>query len=217
MTKLKTNKLSELKFDKINANKHSSKGQKAVENSLQKYGAGRSILVDKDNNIIAGNLTAEVAGQIGLDNIQFVETDGKKLIVVKRTDLDINSKTARELAIADNRTSELSLNWDEDALKNLKENFKVDLKDFFSNDELLDMGLIDLNELTTDFNLPNGDKSPFQQITFTLADAQAEQIKSAIVKIKQTEEYKYVETMGNENSNGNALYLIIMQWAEQKK
>ena len=35
--------------------------------------------------------------------------------------------------------------------------------------------------------------------------------------IKQTEEYKYAETMGNENSNGNALYLIIMQWAEQRK
>jgi hypothetical protein len=28
---------------------------------------------------------------------------------------------------------------------------------------------------------------------------------------------KYAETMGNENSNGNALYLIIMQWAEQRK
>jgi hypothetical protein len=32
-----------------------------------------------------------------------------------------------------------------------------------------------------------------------------------------TDEYKYAETMGNENSNGNALYLIIIQWAEQKK
>lgn len=31
-----------------------------------------------------------------------------------------------------------------------------------------------------------------------------------------TEEFKYCETFGNENGNGNALYLIIMQWAEQK-
>jgi hypothetical protein len=54
-------------------------------------------------------------------------------------------------------------------------------------------------------------------MTFTLADEQAEQIKNAIDEIKHTEEYKYAETMGNENSNGNALYLIIMQWAEQRK
>jgi hypothetical protein len=54
-------------------------------------------------------------------------------------------------------------------------------------------------------------------MTFTLADEQATQIKNAIDEIKGTEEYKYVETMGNENSNGNALYLIIMEWAEQKK
>jgi hypothetical protein len=69
----------------------------------------------------------------------------------------------------------------------------------------------------TEFSLPDGDKAPFQQMTFTLADEQAEQIKNAIADIKQTEEYKYAETMGNENSNGNALYLIIMQWAEQRK
>jgi hypothetical protein len=83
----------------------------------------------------------------------------------------------------------------------------------------LDVGGFDLNSdnLGEEFILPDGDKAPFQQMTFTLADEQAEQIKNAIADIKQTEEYKYTETMGNENSNGNALYLIIMQWAEQKK
>ena len=83
----------------------------------------------------------------------------------------------------------------------------------------LDLVGFDVNqdEYGEDFNLPDGDKAPFQQMTFTLADEQAEQIKNAIADIKQTDEYKYCETMGNENSNGNALYLIIMQWAEQKK
>ena len=76
---------------------------------------------------------------------------------------------------------------------------------------------INANDYGTDFSLPEGDKAPFQQMTFTLADEQAEQIKNAIADIKQTEEYKYCETLGNENSNGNALYLIIMQWAEQRK
>jgi hypothetical protein len=83
----------------------------------------------------------------------------------------------------------------------------------------LDVGGFDVNadEMSDEFSLPNGDKAPFQQMTFTLADEQAEQIKKAIADIKQTEEYKYAETMGNENSNGNALYLIVMQWVEQRK
>lgn len=76
---------------------------------------------------------------------------------------------------------------------------------------------LDSDEFGTDFSLKDGDKAPFQQMTFTLADEQAEQIKNAIADIKQTDEYKYAETMGNENSNGNALYLIVMQWVEQRK
>jgi hypothetical protein len=81
----------------------------------------------------------------------------------------------------------------------------------------IDVGVKLDDEMSEDFTLASGDKAPFQQMTFTLADEQATQIKNAIADIKQTDEYKYAETMGNENSNGNALYLIIMQWAEQKK
>ena len=69
----------------------------------------------------------------------------------------------------------------------------------------------------TDFNLPEGDRQPFQQMTFSLADEQAALLKSAIEDAKHTEEYKYIETFGNENSNGNALYLIISQWIESRK
>jgi hypothetical protein len=83
----------------------------------------------------------------------------------------------------------------------------------------LDVGGFDVNaaDMTDEFTLPDGDKAPFQQMTFTLADEQAMQIQNAIADIKGTEEYKYAETMGNENSNGNALYLIVMQWAGQRK
>ncbi len=77
-------------------------------------------------------------------------------------------------------------------------------------------GVYDNEDFSTDFSLPDGDKEPFQQMTFTLADEQATVIQNAIADIKQTEEYKYVETMGNENSNGNALYLIVASWAGQR-
>ena len=115
----------------------------------------------------------------------------------------------REFVIKDNvgygewDFEDLATNWDVEQL----EDWGVDVGGFD----------IDAEEYGEDFSLPDGDKAPFQQMTFTLADEQAEQIKNAIADIKATEEYKYTETMGNENSNGNALYLIIMQWAEQRK
>jgi hypothetical protein len=81
----------------------------------------------------------------------------------------------------------------------------------------LPLDFVNENEFSEDFQLPDGDKAPFQQMTFTLADEQAVQVQNAIADIKLTDEYKYAETFGNENSNGNALYLIITKWAEQKK
>ena len=54
-------------------------------------------------------------------------------------------------------------------------------------------------------------------MTFTFADEQADMIRQAIDEIQQTDSYKYTETFGNENANGNALFLIVRQWAEQKK
>ena len=120
-----------------------------------------------------------------------------------------NEEKRREFVIKDNvgfgewDWEELANAWDSEKL----EEWGFDLPGFD----------IDADDLGEDFSLPDGDKAPFQQMTFTLADEQAEQIKNAIDDIKKTEEYKYAETMGNENSNGNALYLIVMQWAEQRK
>jgi len=67
----------------------------------------------------------------------------------------------------------------------------------------------DADEFGEDFSLPDGDKEPFQQMTFTLADEQAEFIKAKLADLKKSEEFMYIETFGNENSNGNALYLAL--------
>jgi hypothetical protein len=89
-------------------------------------------------------------------------------------------------------------------------------------EELADWGVdvpgygVSPDGLTDSFSLPDGDREPFQQITFTLADEQATIIKNAVDDIKKTDEYKYAETYGNENSNGNALCLIVSAWAGQR-
>jgi len=67
-----------------------------------------------------------------------------------------------------------------------------------------------------DFSLKSGDREKFQQMTFTFSDMQAEEIKAAISKIKETDLYKNYDSE-NENSNGNSLYLIVSQWVGQRK
>jgi hypothetical protein len=157
----------------------------------------RPIVVDENNIILGGNMRFKACIEAGL----------KEVFIIKANDLTEEQK--HEFIVKDNVGFG---EWDWDILANEWDTEKLE-------DWGLDLPIYinDSDEFGTDFNLPDGDKAPFQQMTFTLADEQAEQIKNAIADIKATEEYKYCETLGNENSNGNALYLIIMQWAEQRK
>lgn len=91
----------------------------------------------------------------------------------------------------------------------------IDEVDFYEFNQEFGGEHLNPNELGTDFSLPDGDKAPFQQMTFTLADQQAELLKQKIEEIKKTDEYKYCETFGNENSNGNALYTLITRFYGQ--
>lgn len=126
-------RLKELKPDPKNVNLGTERGQQLLESSLRKYGAGRSILVDRNNVIIAGNKTFNEAGQIGIERVRVIETDGTELVAVKRTDLDLKrDKSARELAVADNRVSEVDLCWDTSALKALD----IDLSLLWTTNEL---------------------------------------------------------------------------------
>jgi ParB-like chromosome segregation protein Spo0J len=157
----------------------------------------RPIVVNADMIILGGNMRYKACKEAGIKEIPVIIAD------------NLTEEQQKEFLIKDNVSGG---EWDWEVLANE-----------WDSEELEAWGLdlvgfdVDSDDLGTDFSLPEGDKAPFQQMTFTLADEQAEQIKNAIADIKKTEEYKYAETMGNENSNGNALYLIVMQWGEQKK
>ncbi len=155
----------------------------------------RPIVLNKDNVILGGNMRFKACKEAGLKDVPV------KIV-------ELTQEQEREFIIKDNTSGG---EWDWDMLAN--EWNSVQLEEW-GMDNWQNMDDIETSDA---FSLPDGDKAPFQQMTFTLADEQAEQIKNAIADIKKTEEYKYCETMGNENSNGNALYLIIMQWAEQRK
>ena len=110
-------KIDDLKFDDKNFNKGTKQGKSLLQKSLQKFGAGRSILVDKNNRVIAGNKTLENFSEIGSGKIEVIETNGDTLVVVKRSDIDLDSPEGREMALADNRTSEIGFGID---IKNKK-------------------------------------------------------------------------------------------------
>jgi hypothetical protein len=174
----------------------------------------RPVIIDYNNMVLCGNQRLRACIYLGHKEIW---TD---LFTQEKAD-EMNKEAQKEgrptktyleyckaITIVDNTHAGT---WDWDMLANEWDSVELDewgLSNWKNMDDI---------ETSDSFTLPDGDKAPFQQMTFTLADKQAEQIKNAIADIKQTEEYKYTETMGNENSNGNALYLIIMQWAEQKK
>ena len=111
---------NEIKFDTKNYRTHDDKNKKLILKSLKKCGAGRSILIDKQGEIIAGNGVYEQAKNLNIP-VKIIETDGSELIAIKRTDLDTESKKRKELALADNSTSD-NVTWD---LSNLKSDFDL--------------------------------------------------------------------------------------------
>ena len=122
--------IQELVQDQHNFNKGTAQGEKLMQKSLTELGAGRSILIDKDGNIIAGNKTQKAAIAAGIQKVRVIESDGSELIAVKRTDLSIDSKKGRELALADNVTTQVNLAWDAVELDTIAAQEGIDLPDW---------------------------------------------------------------------------------------
>ena len=106
--------------DPRNANRGTDRGRELVRASLERCGAGRSVVTDKHLRVIGGNKTVEAAKAAGITKIRIVQTDGKELVVVQRSDLDLGKDSvAQELAVFDNRTGELGLQWDPKVLQDM--------------------------------------------------------------------------------------------------
>lgn len=164
---MKETKINDLIPDDKNFNEGTQYGQHLIEESLRKFGAGRSVLIDKNNRIIAGNKTIENAAAIGLEDVIVVETTGDKIVAVKRTDVDLDSKEGREMALADNATGMVNLKWDEDALKQAQAEFGiapsewgVDIPTMLGSDEGEKKDLSDkiTNEYKLEVNCVNEEK-----------------------------------------------------------
>ena len=147
--------INNLKSDHKNARKRTDRSAALIAESLKRYGAARSIVIDEDGRILAGNGTVEGAKKAGINKVRIIEAEGDELIAVRRTGLSEDEKVG--LAIADNRSSDLS-EWDNEMLRQLGE--EHDLTPWFEDDELL-AEVLDAEEGKTDpDDVPEPPKEP---------------------------------------------------------
>lgn len=164
-----------------------------VMNSIKEFGFKVPIVVDKNNVIVAGHTRYKAAKKLKLKTVPCIIAD------------DLTEEQIRAFRLADNKVSEIA-EWDYNALNFELENvFEIDMSLFHFEENSIE------DNFDTDFELSNEDKSELEQITFTLHHEQAELIRYSISKIDDIS-----ETFGNTNKNGNAIYELVKQWAEQK-
>lgn len=177
-----------------NARTHSEQQVQQIAGSIQEFGFCNPVLIDAQNGIIAGHGRVMAAQLLKLESVPCLRlshlTDAQK----------------RAYVLADNRIA-LSSGWDEEMLANELSDLHADEFDMallgFDADELGKLLAFEAEEIAPPV-LADGDREPFQQMTFTLHDDQAEAIKRAMEQAKQEGPFDGP----NENSNGNALARI---------
>ena len=147
--------------------------------------------------IIAGHTRYKASMELGLNEVPCIIAD------------DLNEEQIKAFRLVDNKVSEKA-EWDFNMLGEELAELDIDMEQF--GFESLD---INEEDFGTEFNLKDGDREPIQTMSITLSDDQAETINEAISKMKQTDTFKNYEGI-NQNSNGNALYLVVLEWLMQK-
>lgn len=167
--------------------------------SIKRFGFKVPIVVDKNNVIIAGHTRLKASKLLGLKTVPTIQAD------------NLTDEQVKAFRLADNKTAELAA-WDETKLANeLSLIFDIDMQAFgFEEDSFAEVYADDFGE---DFDLPDGEQNPIRTMTFCLKREQKELIDYALECVSDD----VYETFGNEHGNGNKLYEVVRQWAEQRK
>ena len=167
----------------------------AVAASIRQYGFLVPLVISADHEIITGHTRYKEAGRLGLPTVPCVIAD------------ELTDEQIKAFRLVDNKVGELA-QWDVDLLP-------LELADIAQDLSVFGFESISEEEFGEEFTLDSGEKKPYQQISLTLHDKQAELIMACIDYVHTHEEVR--ETFGNENRKGNGVYEVVRQWAEQKK
>ena len=181
--------LSELVLDPANARLHGDRNIEEICLSLREFGQHAPLVVQRSTGrVLVGNGRLEAMRRLGWAEAWVVYVDDDNVTAVRR-------------ALADNRTAELA-EWDDDVLSGLVRSLGDGADVPGWNEEELRAMIEDVAPLDGLPDLPSGDREPFQQMTFTLHDSQAERVKAALDAARALGPF---EDGLNANGNGNAL------------
>ena len=197
----KTVKVANLVPYARNSRTHSAEQVAQIAASIREFGFTNPLLIDEQGGIIAGHGRLLAAQKLGFDEVPAITLQW------------LSDAQKKAYVIADNKLA-LNAGWDDEMLRvefqELQEmGFDLELTGF-SLDEIAGLEFDEGEEVGMP-DLPDGDKEPFQQKTFTLHDEQAAVVDDAITLARAN---PLADTGLNENSNGNALALICQQWLE---
>ena len=196
--KVANRNLAELTPYTGNAKKHDSTQIANVAESIKQFGFVQPIVIDKNGVIVIGHCRALAANKLGMKEVPCVCVD------------DLTPEQVNALRIVNNKSNESE--WDLDILPD--ELADLDFGDFDFDFSLEDEGEdYSPDEFGDNFTLPSGDKPEVCKMSFTLHQRQKELIEYAISAVNDN----VTETFGNTNRNGNALYEVVKEWAEQRK
>lgn len=108
--------LADLTQDPDNVRAHNPRNVGLIETALNEVGPARSIVVDEQGLVLAGNATVEAAARAGITKVIPVDAEGDALIAVRRRGLTPEQKA--RLAILDNAPQMPQANpnyWDDEA------------------------------------------------------------------------------------------------------
>lgn len=171
------------------------KAVKSVAASIREFGFLVPMVIDSKNEIVAGHTRYKAAKELGLKTVPCVIAE------------ELTEDQIKAFRLADNKVAEAA-EWDMDLLAMELEAIAMPMEEF-GFDVVSDA---DFDEA---FELDEGEREPFRKITILVHEKQAELILSAIEHVYN--EGAVTETFSNENHNGNGLYEVVKEWAEQKK
>ena len=185
-------KLSNLSPDNRNNNKHTPYGMDLLEKSVNKVGIIESITVSNDDKIISGNARHEVIGKNFTKEALVIETDGTQPIIIKRTDIESDTKQFYEASILANTTSKKNIDFDIEVIESLGVEYDIDVVDLgvdiYNNDT------INLDNFFEEDN--NNNKENKNKIVLEYTDEDFELVNEALKNHSGSKEQIFFKLLG---------------------
>ena len=173
--------------------RRNDKAVNAVKKSIEQFGFKVPIVIDADNQIVAGHVRFKAARILGFDKLPCIVAS------------DLTPEQVKAFRLIDNKTAELA-GWDYGKLGEELKSLAGELSSEF------DFGIPSQNDLPENYySTGKKEQTDFEQMTLVFSEEQKAVVDKALSEVTVG------ETFGNPNKNGNALYAIVKEWTERQR